>query len=325
MTPCLILDGSMGHALKSNEEIWDLSKDLKIPFDKSFVLGAVANALKPDIVAEMHRQYVSAGADIITTNTFACTHWALKSIQRSDEAVELAISGARLAREVADEAERPILVAGCLPPLQESYQVVGRTQLEVDQPEYKELATALSPYVDVFLCETMSTISEAMAATSAAACIPHGPPWWVSFTLQDNQRGVLRSEEPLTEAVSKLKDIRGMDGVLVNCCAPQSISAALPILAQSIPEGARFGGYPNAFQETTSSWLGEGSSTDGGDFVCPPPSEYDESGILLPEALKSHGKLWIQNGASIIGACCGSSPEHIAKLAELKQESTLCL
>lgn len=317
----LLLDGAIGHILKANREIQSIATEFSLPFENSFALAAVANAVHPEIVADAHRAYVDAGADAITTNTFACTRWALRHIDREEEAIELAVAGARIARRIADTADRRVLVLGSLPPLEESYKVSGRTQLELHQPEYKDLARALSPYVDAFLCETMSTVSEALAAATAAATTSQGQPWWVSFTLRDSRQAVLRSGETLKDALEKVSKIEGMEAALVNCCAPEAVTSAMPVLSQHVPEGVRFGGYPNAFRETTSAWLLEGSSGGEEALVEPPREEYDDNGILRPAALSEHCKEWLVAGASVLGGCCGSGPQHIAELALLKQQT----
>jgi S-methylmethionine-dependent homocysteine/selenocysteine methylase len=314
----IVLDGAVGHLLKS-KGVESLVRGLEVPYDKLFVAGALANAERPELVTAVHEAMIDAGADIITTNTFGCTQWALECIGRGEEARELAIAGARLAREAADHAQRPVLVAGSLPPLEESYRVEGRMEFELMQPEYKELAAALTPYVDLFLCETLSTSAEGMAAASAAYSIAPSMPWWVSFTVQDNRKALLRSGERLKDALRSVARIPGMEAALVNCCCPQAVTAAIPTLLETVPEGARVGGYPNAFRKTTSAWLGEGEGgSSEGDIERLPAEEYDADGILLPRALRRHAGEWVGLGATVVGGCCGTGPEHIVQLKGLK-------
>ena len=104
-----VLDGGVGHLLKGRG-IQTLCPDLA--FDDLFVAGSVANVKRPEIVEQVHREYIQAGADVITTNTFACTKWNLAKVGKEFEALEMAIAGARIARDVAASASRPILVAG---------------------------------------------------------------------------------------------------------------------------------------------------------------------------------------------------------------------
>ena len=111
----------------------------------------------------------------------------------------------------------------------------------------------------------------------------------------------------------------GLRAVLVNCCSPQAVAAALPRLVAAAPKGVRVGCYANGFRTTTSEWLaGEGggeecSGAGAAGLAAPPAEEYDAQGLILPEAYAAHAAGWRRAGASIIGGCCGVGPEHIAR------------
>lgn len=226
----------------------------------------------------------------------------------------------RLARTAANKAGsaggsgRQVLVAGSLPPLRESYQASGLAAFEEMQPEYHLLSGLLKPYVDLLLCETLATVTEGVAAGSAAAA--SSLPWYMSWTLEDSQRGLLRSGERLQDAVAAVAELPGLEGVLVNCCSPQAVTAALPILAAAAPPGVRIGGYANGFKTTTSEWLAGGSSSSAAGAELPPPEEYDSDGLILPEAYARHAQSWVAAGASLVGGCCGIGPEHIAMVRQ---------
>jgi homocysteine S-methyltransferase len=205
-----------------------------------------------------------------------------------------------------------------MPPLQESYQVRTTEEFEVMQAEYKELAAALAGYTDVLLCETMSSRAEGLAATTAAAST--GCPWWVSFTVQDNKKGLLRSGERLGDAIIEVGRVVGIEAALVNCCTPNSVLAALPILAQNVPQGVRYGGYANGFRQSTSEWRGEGGSDDPEQLEegREAAEDYDngKDGIITPSAYARYARLWLQEGATIVGGCCGIGPAHIACVSQ---------
>ena len=142
---------------------------------------------------------------------------------------------------------RPIAIAGSLPPLRGSYRpdLVG-THDEI-LPLYREQVELLAPYVDLFLCETMSSAAEGLAAATAAA--ESGKPVWVSWTLHEDQSGRLRSGESVSEAAAAIAHLP-VAAFLANCCAPESISAAMAELAalearaggrlcQCLPAGAQ--------------------------------------------------------------------------------------
>lgn len=121
----------------------------------------------------------------------------------------------------------------------------------------------------------------------------------------------------------------GLQALLVNCCSPQAVAAALPRLRAAVPAGLRVGGYANGFATTTSEWLA-GSSGSGGEadeagaaggedlaaFTSPPREEYDDQGLILPEAYARHTLAWRSAGASIVGGCCGVGPAHIARMRQ---------
>jgi S-methylmethionine-dependent homocysteine/selenocysteine methylase len=190
----------------------------------------------------------------------------------------------------------------------------GLAELEALQPEYQQLAAAMAPHVDLFVCETMCTSGEAAAAGTAAAGA--GRPWWAAFTLEDSEKGLLRGGEPLAAAVRAIGQLPGLEAVLVNCCAPQAATAALPTLREAAPAHVAVGAYANGFLRTTSDWLEEGSSA--AHLVRPPADEYDSHGVVLPEAYAAHARRWVELGAGIVGGCCGVGPEHVARLAALK-------
>lgn len=323
----LVLDGGMGHLLKA-KGVRRLCKNLE--FEELFAATAMANEHLPELVQEVHAQYIDAGADVITTNSFGCTEWSLAKVGRPELALPLTEEAGKLAREAADCAGREVLVAGCLPPQQESYQVEGLAPLELLQPLYHNAASALAPHVDLLLCETVSGVQEGLAAATAASV--SGKPWWISFSLEDNESALLRSGEALQDAVEAVRDLPGLEALLVNCCAPAAVRAALPVLHATAPQGVRIGGYANGFQTTTTEWLrgsatagqGAGAPGGGGDpgssggaGVAPrlPAGEYDEAGVILPGAFAVHAVGWVREcGATVVGGCCGTGPEHIREL-----------
>ena len=114
----------------------------------------------PELVSSVHADYVASGADVIITNTYATIPSYLAKGGLQDKFVELADMAGKIARKVADEAPSKVLVAGSLPPLDESYRWDLVPDNEVAQPVYQTLAQTLRPYVDLFVCETMSCVRE---------------------------------------------------------------------------------------------------------------------------------------------------------------------
>jgi S-methylmethionine-dependent homocysteine/selenocysteine methylase len=287
-----LLDGGMGRELRNRgvpilDTIWS------------------ANALlvAKDTVLQVHKDYIAAGADIITTNTYGIIRSELKKEGIEDKFVELNRLAGKLAITASRSSEEGVAVAASLPPLRGSYRpdLVGKFDEMV--PLYREQAEILEPYCDLFICETMSSGEEARAAATAAG--EFGRPVWVSFTLHDDKSGKLRSGETITEAAAKLKDLP-VSGILANCAAPESIDAAMPELAKL---GKVAGGYANTFQEVPKDWVMDGKKpTDG---LLKLREDLD------PEHYAAHAKAWLAAGARVIGGCCGTGPAHIARLKQL--------
>ncbi|KAI8466981.1 MAG: Homocysteine S-methyltransferase [Monoraphidium minutum] len=306
----LLLDGGTGHLLKE----WG-ARLPGLPLEQQFLAGAVANASDPALVRRAHAAYIAAGADVITTNSFAATRHALSRIGRAGDAAALAAAAARNAagaREEAGAAGAGVLIAGSLPPLKESYQWEGLDPPDEMRAQYRELAEALAPHADVLLAETLSTAAEAAAVAAATARL--GKPLWVSFTLEDSTAARLRSGELLAAAAAATALLAAphLEALLINCCAPQAASAALPALRAAAPPRLRVGAYANGFRTTTSQWLAGGRAPE----LEVDEADYDTaSGLITPAAYARFAGAWARRGAALVGGCCGVGPEHIRAVA----------
>jgi S-methylmethionine-dependent homocysteine/selenocysteine methylase len=263
----------------------------------------------PRVVCEVHRDFITAGADIITINSYGIIKTNLAWAGIEDRFKELNLLACHLAKEARDASGRDVLIAGSLPPLAGSFRPDRVGRFEEIVPIYREQAEVLAPHVDLLFCETMSSADEARAAATAAT--GSGKPVWVCWTLHEDRSGRLRSGEEIGDAVRSLSDIP-VTGVLANCCAPESITRALPQLAQT---GIQYvGGYANTFQSIPEDWDLDGDKqTDG---------SLDLRTDLDPERYAEHARDWIEAGATVIGGCCGTRPAHIAKLKELIDSTT---
>jgi len=212
----LLLDGGMGQELSVRG------------IDTATGLWSAQALLdSPDTVAAVHRDFIAAGADVITTNTYAATRRRLEQRDAGDLFPRLNQIAGELAARARDEADCRVLVAGSLPPLYGSYRPDDVRSVRELEPQYREQAEVLTEYVDLFLCETMSAASEAVAAARGAAA--SSLPVWVSWTVADDGSGRLRSGESIGDAVGAL-DGEDVAAVRLNGSMPESIEAALPYL-----------------------------------------------------------------------------------------------
>lgn len=281
----ILLDGGMGHQLK----MMGIPITGKVGTMGRFLNVVVANIKHPELVRNAHLAFIDAGAEIIITNNYAAVPKCLQHHPNFDGDCRPYIKAAgQRAREACNmRPDRNVKIAGSIPPLAESYRfdLVGSFESNLEQ--YRIIASSIAPFSDVILCETMSTADEAKAACTAAA--ETGLPVWVSWTLDEN-KPVLRSGESVKEAINALADL-DIEAYLFNCTSPEIITTALSLL----PKGAKIGAYANGFVTAT-----EGS----GEYRDLTGAEYYEQFVHT----------WIQNGACIVGGCCGIFPKHIAHI-----------
>jgi S-methylmethionine-dependent homocysteine/selenocysteine methylase len=293
----VILDGSMGRELRLRgvaipETIWS------------------ANALitAPEVVIQVHLDNIAAGADVITTNSYGVIRSDLAKVGLEDQFEALNIKACELAMEARERSGKSsVKIAGAMPPLRGSYRADLVGVYEEILPLYEEQAAILARYVDVVLCETMSSALEAKAAATAACAT--GIPVWVAWTLHDNKLGVLRSEETLAQAYAAIAELP-VSGYLANCCPPETIQSAMPELAAM--SGQVCGGYANTFMPIPREWRLDGEGENDGLL-----SVRDD---LTAEAYAALAEKWVDAGATLIGGCCGTSPDYIAQLRQLRDQ-----
>jgi len=155
----LLLDGGTGRELLKRgvpilTEIW----------------SATALYLAPEIVKELHADFIRAGADIITTNTYGIARERLAREGVEDRYGELNRAAGEIAGRARDEADRAVAIAGSLPPFSGSYRPDRVGSVEALLPLYREQSEILAPYVDLFICETMSSASDAFSPRLCGGC-----------------------------------------------------------------------------------------------------------------------------------------------------------
>lgn len=281
-----LLDGGMG------QELLRRSGETASPLWSAAVLRD-----RPALVRELHGAYIDAGADVITVNAYALTPQRLTrdaDISLFEPLQRAAVDAAAVARAMSGRAVR---IAGSLPPLVASYHADVVPEHARCLESYRRIVDVQAPGVDLFICETMSCVREAVAAVAAARA--GGKPVWVAFTVDDGAGRRLRSGEALSDGVAAVASA-GADAILVNCSSPEAVADAMPaLLASGLPSGA----YANGF--VAADALKPGGTVDG----------LEARSDLGPEAYARHVMSWIAGGASIVGGCCEVGPGHIAEIA----------
>ena len=287
-----LLDAGMGRTLSM--------KGIEIP---PTIWSANALLVAPEIVKEVHLENIQAGAKVITTNSYGIILADLAKINIEDQYESLNILAGKLAVEAVTDSGKSVEIAASLPPQNGSYRSDLVLDRSVIEPLYRRQAKLLEPFVDIFLCETMSSIDEAISAAAGVSGL--GKPVYIGLTLHDEKSATLRSGESLQSAVQALADFN-VAGILANCCLPERISDAIPLLAASGVDF--FGGYANAFTRVPQDWLLGGEKVFDGRLTM-----RDD---LSPEFYSEFVVDWIAKGANFVGGCCGTTAKHIQAISE---------
>ena len=264
-------------------------------------------ATKPEFVRGIHEDYIRAGADVISTNSFQLCRRALYNHFRDDahrrqigapdlddRADKLLAASVRLAVEGRERAAagRPVAVAAAITTLEWCFRPDLAPSAKQAKSEYGEIFRVVKDAgADLVLLETLNSISEARAALEVAKSL--GLPCWTSFVC--DERGRLFTGETMADMVAALEPL-GVDAILLNCAPPGDINAGMKELLghAHVPTGA----YPHIGRFDPPEWM----FTD--EY---PPARYRQVAAT-----------WKQMGARILGGCCGTTPEHIAALGELR-------
>ena len=279
-----IMDGAMGSEL--------IRKGLTLP---KHIWSAEANIMSPDVVKIIHREYIDAGADYITTNTFRTTPRAYQKTEIDDKkaAKNSLLCAVELAKEAADNTTK---VIGSIAPLEDCYTPEFFPGKNVAISEFIQLGKWLAiAKVDILLLETMNSLVETESALIGIETLDL--PIWVSFVLKDADH--LLSGDSMVDTLEMIKHY-SVDCIMLNCNSLDLTVTAVEKLVDNCH--GDWGIYPN---------LGRGEpSADG--YISSHES-MEKYLFLIQHALDL--------GASVVGACCGSSPKHIA---EIKKLQTTC-
>ena len=270
----LVCDGAMGSMLY----------DRGVFVNQSF---EALNLTRPDLVVEVHRAYVDAGADVIETNTFGANQLKLAGFGLADRFVKINVVGARLARQAAGASG---YVAGAIGPLGVKVGDGGSTRVEAAETHFAEQAAALlEGGVDLLLLETFGALGELEAAVRAVRRLSALPVIAQMATGEDG----LSLDGVTPEQFALTLSAHGVTMVGVNCGAgPASTLETVERMAEvtDVPLSAQ----PNA----------------GG------PQEVEGRRLMLssPEFLASYARRYVAVGVGLVGGCCGTTPAHIARI-----------
>lgn len=294
----LVLDGGFGTMLQT----YDLGDAVTASPNKAGGCNDLLSVTRPDIVADIHRRYLDAGADIIETNSFNANAISLADYNLQQRTYEIALAAAKLARKVADEystPEKPRYVAGSVGPtnrtLSMSADVNSPGSREVTFDEMREaylpqIQALIDGGVDVIMVETVFDTLNAKAALAALRQISPDFPVIVSATISDASGRILSGQtiEAFCASVMHARPI----ALGLNCgLGAKSLLPYLRRLAEVAP--VRISVHPNAGLPNIYG-------------------QYDETPATMAADIK---EMLSEGLLNIVGGCCGTTPEHIRAIA----------
>ena len=270
----LVCDGAMGTMLYAKG----------VFINKSF---DALNVTQPDLVAEVHQEYVRAGADIVETNTFGANRIKLGSFGMADKLHAINAQGARIARHAADERA---YVAGAIGPLGIRIEPWGKTGVDEARDYFCEQAEALiDGGVDLFVLETFRDLNEIGAAIDAVRSV---------------------SDLPIVAQMTTEEDGNTLDGTPPERFAPELERRGATVLGVNCAVG------PAPMLDTIERMAAVTRSKLSAQPNAGKPRDVEGRNIYLcsPEYMASYARRFILHNVRIVGGCCGTTPEHIRQI-----------
>jgi methionine synthase I (cobalamin-dependent)/5,10-methylenetetrahydrofolate reductase len=272
----VVCDGAMGTMLHT----------AGVPLDRSL---PELNLSRPTLVRDLHAAYVSAGARVLQTNTFGANRLRLAAAGLEDSVSEINIAGARLAREAAQRAGHPVLVAGSVGPAV-SAPAVRRVPAGARADTLREQIAALGDWVDLLILETFGDLESLVQAIEVAAS-ESDLPVIAQLTFGDDGR-TLRGEDP-AEAAAVLAKLP-VAALGANCTVGPAV------LVGVVDELARATGLPISVQPNAGLPQRLGSQV-----------RYARNAAYFADAAQR----FVAAGATLVGGCCGTTPAHVRAIS----------
>lgn len=276
--------------------------------------SAMAIKDAPEIIREVHEDYLRVGAELITANSYNTNRGQLAHVGLAHQMEEFSRRAIEIACEARDAVAPAAFVAGAIAPTTrfpagwDAARVAPVAELRKEWGD--QVAVLAEAGADVILIESMRAVFQLIPAVEVAT--KSGLP--VFLGVHATAKGTLESGETIGELVAALGAAgRRVDAILLMCSAPEAISATLPNLRSAFdgPIGAYANiGYRRAI------------TTEAPRF---PETQYHgiDTGENTPERYAEYGRQWRAMGAQIIGGCCATTPAHIAALAPVMKENQM--
>ena len=243
---------------------------------------------RPDTLTAIHSDYIRAGADVITTNTFGTTRFVLEAAGLGERFESINRASVDAARRACEIAGRPVAIAGsisCLPP---GFDPTRYPDASAERAAYAELASLLAELgVDLLVLEMMEDTVHAPRACEAVRGV--GLPFWLGVSARTGARGLVAYDFAQIPFGDVLDALLGYAPAVVNIMhtPPETVGPALAMLAE------KWSGPAGAYPEVTGD---------------------------SPARLAGWAGGWLRAGACVLGGCCGTTPEHVSALRRLIEQ-----
>ncbi|MSO36078.1 MAG: bifunctional homocysteine S-methyltransferase/methylenetetrahydrofolate reductase [Acidobacteria bacterium] len=249
------------------------------------------NQTQPDLVVDVHCDYLKAGADVVETNTFGANRMKLRGFGLGDQVRDINLAGATLARRAVEKSGQPAYVAGAIGPIGVRIEPWGKTGVDEAEAMFREQAQALvDGQVDLFILETFRDLNEIGAAIAAVRSV---------------------CDLPIVAQMTTEEDGASLDGAPPEQFAPDLIARGASVVGVNCSVGpAPMLETIERISDVTDVWLSAQPNAGR-------PRDIEGRNLYLcsPEYMASYARRFIASGVRLVGGCCGTTPEHIRQIA----------
>ena len=292
-----ILDGGMGQELlargmEPNGTLWSANALLQDKYHK--------------LLLDTHLDFINSGAEVIVTTTFTTRRMRLRDNNVEDKFEYLNTKAGEIAKKAKD-LNPHVLIAGGLPPQYLTYEADTRSDNEIRENFYEQ-AKLLDPFIDFFYFDVLSSVKEFKLAIEAIKSF--NKPYLVGAHISEGVR--LPSGENISDIISKIEH-KNLLGLILSCISPENYEQNLnEIKNLGVPFGFKLNGFVTT--KPNSGYTNSLKKSKTGN-----PNEFlGQRKDLTPENMALIVKKFKDAGATILGGCCETRPEHIREMAKLR-------
>ena len=292
-----ILDGGMGQELlargmEPNGTLWSANALLQDKYHK--------------LLLDTHLDFINSGAEVIVTTTFTTRRMRLRDNNVEDKFEYLNTKAGEIAKKAKD-LNPHVLIAGGLPPQYLTYEADTRSDNEIRENFYEQ-AKLLDPFIDFFYFDVLSSVKEFKLAIEAIKSF--NKPYLVGAHISEGVR--LPSGENISDIISKIEH-KNLLGLILSCISPENYEKNLnEIKNLGVPFGFKLNGFVTT--KPNSGYTNSFKKSKTGN-----PNEFlGQRKDLTPENMALIVKKFKDAGATILGGCCETRPEHIREMAKLR-------